>query len=75
MPILGIFGAEDTGIPPSAVNEFEAALNDVGVQNSIHIYDGAGHAFANPSGRNYVEKAAKDAWEKTTVFFEQHLKE
>lgn len=74
MPILGIFGAEDEGIPPSAVKEFEAALNDVGVQNSIHIYDGAGHAFANPSGRNYVEKAAEDAWIKTTAFFEEHLK-
>lgn len=74
MPILGIFGAEDSGIPPSAVNEFEAALNDVGVKNSIHIYDGAGHAFANPSGRNYVEKAARDAWMKTTAFFEEHLK-
>lgn len=74
MPILGIFGAEDSGIPPSTVNEFEAALKEVGVQNSIHIYDGAGHAFANPSGRNYVEKAAQDAWMKTTAFFEEHLK-
>jgi len=75
MPILGIFGAEDDGIPPSAVNEFEAALNDVGVTNSIHIYDGAGHAFANPSGNRYKKDAAEDAWMKTTAFFEEHLKE
>lgn len=74
MPILGIFGAEDEGIPPKQVKEFESALNKVEVSNSIHIYDGAGHAFANPSGTRYVEDAAKDAWQKTTAFFEKHLK-
>lgn len=75
MPILGIFGAEDQGIPPKTVRAFESALNTAGVSNSIHIYEGAGHAFANPSGTRYVEKAAEDAWQKTTAFFENHLKE
>lgn len=74
MPVLGIFGAEDEGIPPSTVKEFESALNDVGVTNSIHIYEGANHAFANPSGTRYVEDAAEDAWEKTLTFFEENLK-
>ncbi|MDR8392964.1 dienelactone hydrolase family protein [Aliifodinibius sp. S!AR15-10] len=74
MPILGIFGAEDSGIPPEQVKKFEAALNEVGVTNSIHIYDGAGHAFANPSGNRYQKEAAGDAWTKTTAFFEKHLK-
>lgn len=74
MPILGIFGAEDNGIPPEEVKKFEAALNDVGVSNSIHIYEGAGHAFANPSGNRYVEEAAEDAWKKTTEFLETNLK-
>ncbi|MDX1637803.1 MAG: dienelactone hydrolase family protein [Balneolaceae bacterium] len=74
MPILGIFGEEDSGIPPEEVNRFEAALNEAGVTNSIHIYEGAGHAFANPSGNRYVEEAAEDAWAKTTAFFDQHLK-
>ncbi|MEL6778222.1 MAG: dienelactone hydrolase family protein, partial [Cyanobacteria bacterium J06597_16] len=32
-----------------------------------------GHAFANPSGKNYDEVAAEDAWEKTTAFFASHL--
>ena len=74
MPILGIFGAEDEGIPPSTVKEFEAALNEAGVSNSIHIYEGANHAFANPSGTRYVEDAAEDAWKKTLTFFEENLK-
>lgn len=74
MPILGIFGAEDKGIPPKQVNAFESALNEVDVTNSIHIYEGAGHAFANPSGTRYVEKAAEDAWQKTVRFLEENLK-
>ena len=74
MPVLGIFGAEDQGIPPKKVKEFEAALNEAGVSNSIHIYEGAGHAFANPSGTRYVEEAAEDAWQKTTRFLSEHLK-
>ena len=74
MPVLGIFGAEDQGIPPKKVKEFEAALNEAGVSNSIHIYEGAGHAFANPSGTRYVEEAAEDAWRKTTRFLSEHLK-
>lgn len=74
MPVLGIFGEEDGGIPPQKVKEFESALNEVGVENSIHIYEGAGHAFANPSGTRYVEEAAEDAWQKTVRFLEQNLR-
>lgn len=74
MPVLGIFGAEDEGIPPKTVKEFESALNEAGVTNSIHIYEGAGHAFANPSGTRYVKEAAEDAWQKTLKFFNEHLK-
>ncbi|HKK44253.1 MAG TPA: dienelactone hydrolase family protein [Balneolaceae bacterium] len=74
MPILGLFGAEDNGIPPKQVHAFESALNKAGVSNSIHIYDGAGHAFANPSGTRYQKDAAEDAWNKTVAFFADNLK-
>lgn len=74
MPILGFFGAEDNGIPPDQVHAFEDALNEAGVANSIHIYEGAGHAFANPSGEQYRQEAADDAWQKTIAFFEENLK-
>ena len=74
MPVLGIFGAEDDGIPPEQVKKFEAALNEAGVDNDIHIYEGAGHAFANPSGTRYDKEAAEDAWQKTVNFLAEHLK-
>jgi len=73
-PLLGLFGAEDQGIPVDQVKEFEAALKAAGEHASIHVYEGAGHAFANPSGPRYQEEAAKDAWQKTIQFLDRHLK-
>lgn len=75
MPILGIFGAEDRGIPVESVREFESVLNDLDKNASIHVYEGADHAFANPSGTRYNPEAAEDAWEKTVAFFGEHLME
>ena len=72
-PILGRFGAEDGGIPVETVREFEQALADLGKPAAIHVYEGADHAFANPSGNRYHAEAAEDAWEKVLAFFEQHL--
>jgi carboxymethylenebutenolidase len=74
MPILGIFGEEDGGIPVESVREFESVLKKLSKPVDIHIYEGAGHAFANPSGNRYQKEAAEDAWQKTTDFFAQHLK-
>jgi carboxymethylenebutenolidase len=74
MPIMGFFGAEDQGIPVESVKAFESALKELGKNASIDIYEGADHAFANPSGQNYQPEPAKDAWQKTLAFFEEHLK-
>jgi carboxymethylenebutenolidase len=65
--ILGIFGNQDTGIPPAQVDKFEAALKQAGVQHEIRRYD-APHAFANPSNPKYDEQAAADAWEQVLAF-------
>lgn len=72
-PVLGIFGAEDTGIPVESVNAFETALNELGVENNIHIYEGVGHAFANPSGTRYAPEETVDAWNKTVEFLNENL--
>ena len=73
MPLLGIFGEEDQGIPVATVNEFEAKLTSLGKQADIQIYENADHAFANPSGNKYAPEAAEQAWSKTTQFFREHL--
>ena len=72
-PVLGIFGALDKGIPVDTVRAFEAALDDLDKEASIHVFENADHAFANPSGTRYNAAAAEDAWAKTLAFFAQHL--
>lgn len=74
-PILGIFGEQDQSIIVESVNQFESLLNELGIENQIYIYPGVGHAFANPSGANYAPEETKDAWQKTVLFLEKHLKE
>jgi carboxymethylenebutenolidase len=72
-PILGLFGAADKGIPVESVKSFEAALGRLRKNHTIHIYPGAEHAFANPSGNAYDAEAAEDAWQKTLAFLDLHL--
>jgi len=74
MPILGLFGGEDQGIPVDSVKAFEEALDSLGKDAEIHVYEGADHAFANPSGMNYQPEAAGDAWQRTVAFLAEHLK-
>ena len=73
-PVLGLFGGADTGIPPEMVKQFETNLKGLGKPVEIHVYEGAAHAFANPSGGNYKADAAADAWQKSLAFLAQHLK-
>ncbi len=72
-PILGIFGDQDQAIPVDSVKQFASALNASGITNEIYLYEGVGHAFANPSGDNYAPKETADAWQKTMAFLRQYL--
>jgi len=73
-PLLGLFGAEDQSIKPEMVRQLETSLKELGKDVDVHIFPGAGHAFANASGGNYVKAAADEAWKLTLDFFAKHLK-
>ena len=73
VPILGFFGAEDKGISVESVKAFEQSLKRLRKEHELHIYPGAGHAFANPTGNNYKPEYADDAWQKTLAFLKEKL--
>lgn len=73
-PLLGNFGALDTGIPPEKVKEFDEALKKAGKQADIKDYEGAKHGFFNDTRPEaYNAEAAADAWQRTLKFFRERL--
>ncbi len=74
-PLLGIFGAQDRGIPEASVREFERTGRGLGKDVSMNIYPEAGHAFMNPGNEGgFREKDAEDAWRKIITFFNMKLR-
>lgn len=74
-PVMGNFGADDQGIPPSAVNAFESSMKAASKTTDIKVYSGAGHAFENPNNKNgYRPEATADANKRITAFFAKYLK-
>jgi len=73
-PVLGIFGEKDAVIPVDSVHEFDESLDNLGIENEIYIYEGLGHAFANPSNAGHDPDSTADAWMKTVNFLNRHLK-
>lgn len=58
----------------AGIAAYEAALKQAGKQYTIHIYEGANHAFNNDtSSARYNEAAAKLAWRRTVAFLKQNL--
>ena len=51
----------------------ETALEGLDKEATIHVYEDADHAFANPSGTRYQAEAAELAWERTLEFLSRHL--
>jgi carboxymethylenebutenolidase len=75
VPILGLYGEHDHGIPPDAVHTFEKELEQAHAPHEIHIYPKAGHAFFNETRPEaYNAAAAQDAWKRTLDWYDKYLK-
>jgi carboxymethylenebutenolidase len=72
-PILGLYGADDGGIPVADVTAMQDALTAAGVENSFTIYDGAPHSFFNDTRESYRPEAAADAWQQTLSWLQKYL--
>jgi carboxymethylenebutenolidase len=73
--VLGIFGAQDRGIPVDDVKTFEQILKQQGNKVEIVIYPDAGHGFENPNNKTgYRADDTADAWKHTTSFLAGTLK-
>ncbi len=75
VPLLGIFGNDDSNPDSDDVDEIERILTELGKNFEFHRYDGAGHAFFCHDKPSYRQESAVDGWSKVFAFFESHLRE
>jgi carboxymethylenebutenolidase len=71
-PVLGLYGAEDTGIKVDQVKDMEARLKAAGKTAEFHIYDGAPHGFHADYRPSYREAQAKQAWGELQSWFKKY---
>ncbi|HUL01065.1 MAG TPA: dienelactone hydrolase family protein [Nitrospirota bacterium] len=73
-PILGLYGAEDAGIPVADVKEMEQAFRSLRKTAEFVIYAGVPHAFFADYRPSYRADAAKDAWGRCVTWLKKYLK-
>lgn len=74
-PVLGLYGAEDRGIPLPSVEAMRSALARAGQTSSeIVVYPGAPHGFHADYRDSYRAADAADGWARLLAFFNARVK-
>ena len=74
VPVLGLYGEADAGIPVKDVEAMRGALNKklMSEPSTIHLYPDTPHAFFADYRASYREKEAWDAWDRTLAWFRRN---
>ena len=77
-PVLGLYGAADTGISLESIDQMRAALAEAAPKNPVAkacefvVYPNTPHAFHADYRASYREGPAKDGWEKCLAWFQKN---
>jgi carboxymethylenebutenolidase len=72
VPVLGLYGAQDSGIPLESVEKMKEALAKGSSRSDFVVYPNSGHAFNADYRPSYVEADAKDGFARTLAWFKAH---
>lgn len=72
VPVLGLYGGKDGGIPLDSIEKMKAALAQGGNQSEFVVYPDSGHAFHADYRPSYVEADARDGWKRCLDWFKAH---
>ncbi len=73
VPVLGLYGAKDAGVPAAEVEQFFAALKAAGTPAELVMYPDAGHGFhADFRPDNYRKADAEDGWKRMLAWFRKY---
>lgn len=72
VPMLGLYGGQDTGIPVDTVERIREKLKSSSSKSEIIVYPDAPHAFFADYRPSYREKEAQDGWQRLQKWFKQY---
>jgi carboxymethylenebutenolidase len=72
VPVLGLYGGKDTGIPLDTVQQMRDRLKSGSSKSEIIVYPDAPHAFFADYRPSYREEDAKQGWQRLQAWFKQN---
>lgn len=72
VPILGLYGGKDTGIPLDTVEQMREKLNGCSANSNIIVYPDAPHAFHADYRPSYRQTEAEDGWKRLQDWFKKN---
>ncbi|GAB4215818.1 MAG: dienelactone hydrolase family protein [Synechococcales cyanobacterium] len=72
VPVLGLYGGQDTGIPLDTVEQMREALKQGTTPSEIVVYPDAPHAFHADYRPSYRAQAAEDGWNRLQAWFKTY---
>jgi carboxymethylenebutenolidase len=72
VPVLGLYGAKDKGIPVESLEQMRKELAKGKSGSEIIIYPEADHGFLADYRSSFNKQASSDAWSKLNAWFKKN---
>ncbi|HEY8015907.1 MAG TPA: dienelactone hydrolase family protein [Dongiaceae bacterium] len=72
VPVLGLYGGADDGIPMTQIQAMQDALKAAGGTSEIVVYPDTPHGFNADYRASYRPEQAKDGWKRLLAWFKDH---
>lgn len=72
VPVLGLYGGKDTGIPLETVNQMRDRLKLSSSKSEIIVYPDAPHAFFADYRPSYRDPEARLGWQRLQAWFKEY---
>ena len=72
VPVLGLYGGSDEGIPVSTVEQMRQALKSGNSGSEIIVYPDTPHGFNADYRPSYRKEQAEDGWKRLQAWFKQN---
>jgi carboxymethylenebutenolidase len=72
VPVLGLYGGSDNGIPVATVEQMREALKAGNSGSEIIVYPDTPHAFFADYRPSFRQEQAQDGWKRLQAWFKKH---